>query len=186
MRTKKKYTGSDLSLAAADAAKETGSRGTFIRRQGGVFPINRHWWLFLADSIVKLLARVKRVWYICGQPSVSDVRLMMLAKLAVNNLIGLLECDRQMVRPVTLKVLPFYGLFTARESTELVPSDTPGYSTLMVKPCHDLPPPFIKLIEAGQEWIWTSLPLVTLYWYPASCPFTLGNVDPSYLETKGQ
>lgn len=33
---------------------------------------------------------------------------MMLAKLAVNNLIGLLECDRQMV---TLKVLPFYGLF---------------------------------------------------------------------------
>lgn len=41
-RRTKKYTGSDLSLAAAAAAKETGSRGTFIRRQGGVSPINRH------------------------------------------------------------------------------------------------------------------------------------------------
>lgn len=41
-RMKKKYTGSDLSLAAAATVKVTGSRGTFIRRQGGVFPINRH------------------------------------------------------------------------------------------------------------------------------------------------
>lgn len=59
------------------------------------------------------------MWYILGRPSGSDVQLMMLAKLAVNNLIGLLKCDQQMVRPVTLKVLPFAGLFSSMRANRI-------------------------------------------------------------------